>query len=99
MAKHQNLSNYQRGIARRYYEHLDTIMVQKLGEIVSELYLADSESARTRLWERARKALANAKVKREEIDRVVGERDLETLAAMVNDLAGPAERVPKRRSR
>ena len=37
----QEYSRYQRGVIQRYYEHADTIALQKLSEIVSDLYLAE----------------------------------------------------------
>ena len=46
MAKHQNLSAYQQKIVKRYYEHADSITIQKLQELVSELYLAEGKSAK-----------------------------------------------------
>ena len=36
-------SKYQTDVISSYYNNLDTIMLQKLGEIVTELYLADTE--------------------------------------------------------
>ena len=39
MAGGQEYSRYQRKVINRYYEHLDTITAQKLGEIVSEIAL------------------------------------------------------------
>lgn len=37
-------SPYQKSVISGYYNNLDTIMLQKLGELVSELYIADSPS-------------------------------------------------------
>jgi len=39
MAK-QEYSQYQKGVISGYYGNLDTIMLQKLSELVSELYVA-----------------------------------------------------------
>ena len=50
MAKGEPLSNYQRKIVDRYYEHLDTITLTKLSEAVSELYLCESEKKSQTLW-------------------------------------------------
>ena len=87
MAKGQHLSKHQRGIVNRYYEHRDTIALNTLGEIVSELYLADSAAKQKRLWDRAEKALANL-VKEERltdkrVQPVVQSRDLEGLAELI----------------
>lgn len=77
---------YQKGIIRRYYEHGETLALQNLSEIVSDLYLADSESAKQRLWKRAAAALAKLKPSAMRTERIVAERDLEGLAALLTDL-------------
>jgi len=84
----QDLSKHQRKIVDRYYQHRDTIALSKLGEIVSELYLAESDAARQRLWNRASKALDNL-VKEEVVtaaqrDRVMAAKDPAALAELVN---------------
>jgi len=43
MAK-QEYSDYQKGIISGYYGNLDTIMLQRLSELVSELYVAETPS-------------------------------------------------------
>ena len=60
MAKGQNLSSYQKGVIKRYYQNKDTLASQKLGELVSELYLADSPKKLDRLWKSVETALVNA---------------------------------------
>ena len=56
MAKNER-SKYQSALIGRYYDNLDTIMLQKLSEMVTELYLADSDAKRERLWQRVYKAM------------------------------------------
>lgn len=85
MAK--DFTRHQRGIVNRYYEHRDTIMATKLQEIVSELYLAETDKKREKLWERAEKALANLKANRGRVDKVLAERDVQGLAQLVTELA------------
>ena len=46
MAK-QEYSNYQKSVISGYYGNLDTIMLQKLSELVSELYMAETPSTRS----------------------------------------------------
>ncbi len=79
MAKH---SNYQDRVIRRYYENRDEIMLQKLGELVSDLYLAEGK-ARVRIWQRAAEALEKLKVPKDRIQHIV-ESDNPTL--LVNQL-------------
>jgi hypothetical protein len=87
MAKGQPLSNHQRGIVNRYYQNRDTIALNTVGEIVSELYLVESAKKRDQLWSRASKALDNLvkeeRLDRKRVDRVVDAKDVEGLAELV----------------
>jgi len=88
MAKKQ-YSQYQKQVISGYYENLGNISLQKLGELVSELYLADTEAKKKRLWERVHKAMVQLKVKPAIIDHIMKKRDVETLAKNLKDwLAG-----------
>jgi hypothetical protein len=87
MAKGQHLTRHQQGIVKRYYAHLDTLSLQKLGELVSELYLADAKRA-GKLWESARLALAKCGGDEKRIEAILAKRDVAGLAALVNDLSG-----------
>ena len=87
MAKGQHLSRYQKGIVNRYYEHQDTILLNRLSEIVSELYLAEGKAA-DRLWKRAATALEASKMETKRFAAVVEKRDVEGLARVVGDMHG-----------
>lgn len=87
MAK-RDLSSHQRKIVDRYYEHRDTIMVHKLGEIVSELAMAEDQKKRDRLWSRAEKALGNLAANETRVRRIIETRDVEGLARLVGELSG-----------
>lgn len=87
MAKGQDLSRHQRGIVNRYYEHRDTIMVGKLAEIVSELYLATDAKKADKLWKSAHTALGNTEIDAATIERVVAARDIKQLAQLVTKLS------------
>lgn len=73
-------SPHQKKIIERYYDHRDEIMLNKLGEIVSELVLAEAESKRNRLWARAVKAMRQLKVPERIIEHVTAARQPELLA-------------------
>jgi len=53
MAKGRHLTPYQKGVVKRYYENRESIAAQKLGEIVSELYLCRNQKKADRLEGRA----------------------------------------------
>ena len=73
-------SKYQQNIISNYYENLDTIMLDKLSELVTELYLADSAAKKDRLWGRVEKAMTKLKIKPAIIEHILARRDVEILA-------------------
>ena len=84
MAKSE-LSHYQKNVISNYYENLDTIMLTKLQEIVTDLYLAESKAKQDRLWERAEKAMTKLKIKPAIVKHVLGKRDVMILARNVEE--------------
>jgi hypothetical protein len=87
-------SSYQRGIINRYYEHLDTIALQKLSEIVSDLYLAEG-SRSTKLWTSARAALMKLTAPDDpRVANVLSTRSVTALAKLVSDLNTMAKSPP-----
>jgi len=82
----RDLTPHQRGIVKRYYEHRDSIMAHKLGELVSELYTAEGKKA-DRLWERARAALKNTNAGPQRVEKIIASKDLEALAKLAGELS------------
>lgn len=79
------LSKYQQTVVKRYYENLDTALLQRLGEQVGDLYLTEGKK-RTKLWEAVGKSLAKLGVPKSRIDRVVGSDDPRQLATLLQEL-------------
>jgi hypothetical protein len=79
MAKQR--TNYQARIIRNYYENRDDIMLQRLGELVTDLFLAEGKT-KTRLWKRVAEVLEKLKVPKSEIEHLV-RSDNPTLLANV----------------
>ena len=71
---------HQRRIIERYYDQRDQIMLGRLQEIVTELYLAESEAKRERLWGRAQKAMTALKVPDSIMEHILSKGDPEVLA-------------------
>lgn len=92
MAKGQFLNHHQQKIVKRHYEHLDTIALNTLGELVSDLYLADSPKALEKLWKRAATALDKFPQHRVRCAQIMQSRDVEALAALTNSLTFEAKR-------
>jgi hypothetical protein len=84
MAKSE-LSAYQKAVVSRYYENLDTIMLGKLGELVTELYLAETTAKKNRLWQRAQKAMTKLKIPPAIIDHIMEKQSVEILAKNLQD--------------
>jgi hypothetical protein len=84
MAK-QEYSDYQIGVISGYYGNLDTIMLQKLSELVSELYVAETPSKRDRLWQRVHKAMIKLNIPPAIIDHIMQKRDVQILAKNLQD--------------
>jgi hypothetical protein len=78
-------TKYQADIIRHYYQNLDSIMLAKLGDLVTELYLADTDAKRTRLWQRAQTAMTKLKVPPAIIDHIMKKRDVQVLAKNLQD--------------
>ena len=71
---------HQQKIIAGYYENRDEIMLARIGEIVSELYLADTDAKRDRLWDRAAKAMKGLKVSPRLAGHILTQRKPEILA-------------------
>ncbi len=84
MAKNER-SKYQEEVISRYYDNLDGIMLQKLGELVTELYLADTPAKKNRLWQRAHKAMVKLNVPPAIINHIMEKADVQILAKNLQD--------------
>lgn len=90
MAKRPDLSANQQRIVNRYYANKDAIVETRLGDVVSELYLAIAEGKQApikRLWNSARAALKQKGVPDAQIDRIVEEQDIKALAALAGQVS------------
>lgn len=81
----RDYSKHQIDVISNYYQNLDAIMLQKLEELVTELYLADTQKKRDRLWERAHKAMGKLKVPPAIINHIMQKKDIEVLAKNLQD--------------
>lgn len=63
-------SSHQDRIIRNYYKNRDEIMLQRLGELVTDLYLAEGK-ARVKLWSRVGEALGKLGIPKEKVQRIV----------------------------
>ncbi len=85
---------HQKRIIERYYDSRDQIMLARLGEIVTELYLAEADKARDRLWSRAAKAMQALKVPPALAEHILTQRKPEILARNLRDWLADAKKHP-----
>ena len=91
MAK-QEFSKYQQDVIKNYYDNLDTIMLNKLGDTVTDLFLADSQAKKDKLWERAHKAMMSLGVPEPIIAHILAKKDVQILAKNLNDWLAKANK-------
>lgn len=60
--------------------------LNRLSEVVSELYLCTDQRRAEKLWKSVRTALTNAGVHEGRVERLVSSRDVERLAGLIGDL-------------
>ena len=78
-------TRHQQGIIKRYYQNIDKIQLQKLSELVTELYLADGKK-KEKLWQTAATTMQKLKIPKSRIDHVVSKKDLNLLAGLVKEM-------------
>ena len=79
-------SNYQKKVISRYYENREQIDEQRLGELVTSLYLATGEKQRAKLWSSAEETMLRLGVPNSRVEHVVKKQDPAILAEVVKDL-------------
>lgn len=79
-------SSYQRKVISRFYDNREQVDHQRLGEMVTSLYLATGDKQRQKLWKSAEDAMTRLKVPPSRIQHVLQQQDPAVLAAVVEDL-------------
>ena len=79
------LTKYQRSVVKNYYANLDTALLQRLGEQVTDLYLAEGKK-REKLWQSVATALEKLGVAKSRIEHVRQSDDARKLAALLQEL-------------
>ena len=83
----ENYTRYQQGIIKRYYNNHDTIQLQKLAELVGELYLAEGKKLE-KAWKSVAVLLEKLEVPKPRIDHVITQQKPELVANLVKELEG-----------
>jgi hypothetical protein len=78
-------TKYQDKIIRNYYQNFDALALQKLGEQVTELYLAEGKK-RAAAWKRITDALTKLKVPATRIEHLVKADNPTLVAKLLEEL-------------
>jgi hypothetical protein len=78
-------SKYQQKIIKNYYDNREAISLQRLSELVTELYLAEGKK-RAKQWEYIVAALEKLKVPQDRIDHLVAKDNPSLVAKLVEEL-------------
>ena len=76
---------HQDKIIRRYYQNQDRILVQLLGELVTDLYLAEGKK-RVRLWKRTAEVLERLKIPSDRVQHVCQSDNPALVAEVLKEL-------------
>ncbi|MEK6799120.1 MAG: hypothetical protein AABZ12_09170 [Planctomycetota bacterium] len=90
---------YQRKAINRYYDHKDDILLGRLGEIVTDLYLAEDQGKCRRLWSRAEKAMAGLRIPEPLAKHILESQKVEMLARNLQQWQEAAKRSPQSQPR
>ncbi len=78
-------SKYQQKVIKNYYDNQETILLQRLGEHITELYLAEGK-ARAKRWKDIVKVLEKLKVPTSRIETLVQKDNPALLAKLLEEL-------------
>lgn len=81
----KNYTKFQQNIIKNYYENRDAISLQRLSELVTELYLAEGK-ARERQWKYILPVLEKIGLPADHIEHLRKKDDPKLLAQLVEEL-------------
>jgi hypothetical protein len=82
-------SRYQQKIIKNYYDNRESIALQRVQELVTELYLAEGK-AKDKHWKNLAGHLEKLGVAQVTIDHLLAQQNPELVAKLVQDLAAKA---------
>lgn len=78
-------TKYQEKIIKNYYQNQDQILLQRVSDYVTDLFLAEGKS-RQKIWKNITAALEKMKVPASRIEHLVKKDDPQLLAGLVKEL-------------
>jgi len=78
-------SPHQERIIKNYYKNRDSIMIQRVQELVADLYLAEGKK-RQQIWKRVATALEKLGVPSDQVEHLVAQDNPAMLAERIKNL-------------
>ncbi len=79
-------TKYQQKAIRNFYDNKDLRLVQKLGELVSNLYIETSEKKIETGWKKIKKMLTDLKVHPGEVEYLTKNKDLSLISKKLDEV-------------
>jgi hypothetical protein len=79
-------TKYQQKAIRNFYDNKDLRLVQKLGELVSNLYLESSEKKNETGWKKIKKMLTDLKVHPGEVEYLTKDKSLSMISKKLDEI-------------
>ncbi|MEB2308855.1 MAG: hypothetical protein OZ917_06075 [Candidatus Brocadiaceae bacterium] len=79
-------TEYQKKVIRNFYENKDLRLIQKLGELVSDMYLETNEKKREFGWKKIKKMLLDLKVHTNEIEFLTKDKNLAMISKKLAEM-------------
>ena len=79
-------SQYQKKVIKNFYDNKDLRLVQKLGELVSNLYLETSEKKKETGWKKIKKMLTDLNVHPGEVEYLTKDKNLSTISKKLEEV-------------
>ncbi len=79
-------TQYQKKVIRNFYDNKDLRLVQKLGELVSNLYIETSEKKKEAGWKKIKKTLTDLKVHPGEVEYLTKDKDLSLISKKLDEV-------------
>ncbi|MDO8744983.1 MAG: hypothetical protein Q7J76_07750 [Candidatus Brocadiaceae bacterium] len=77
---------YQQKVIRRFYENKDLRLIQKLGDLVSDLYIETNEKKRESGWKRIKEILIDLKVHPHEVEFLTKDKNLTVISKKLAEM-------------
>ena len=79
-------TKYQQKAIRNFYDNKDLRLVQKLGELVSNLYLETNEKKKETGWKKITKMLTDLKVHPGEVEFLTKDKNLSLISKKLDEI-------------